>query len=94
MKLLIKILILISILMIGFNVFQSDANFVYFKIPEKVKLSNFINHLETKNILIKGPFDKFPFNNHLRVTVGSENQMNLFCDVINEYLLSNNYLKL
>jgi len=44
-------------------------------------------YLELNDILIKGPFEDHPFDNHLRITVGDECQMKHFCDIVSDYIL-------
>jgi len=65
---------------------KSESNFVLFKTPSNINPSNLKHYLKQNRILIGGPFQKFPFDNHLRVTVGDEYQMNLFCDAVEDYL--------
>jgi len=71
---------------IGFEVLKSEANFVFFQVHSIMEPLQLKNYLEKKNILIRGPFNKPPFDNHLRITVGNEKQMNMFCDTIENYL--------
>tara|TARA_Y100000590_G_scaffold464953_1_gene635775 strand:- start:669 stop:1751 length:1083 start_codon:yes stop_codon:yes gene_type:complete len=70
---------------IGFTFFRSEANFVFFKSIKKINTSDLIFFLKQKNIFIKGPFCKHPFDDHLRITIGDAKQMNIFCDAIIEF---------
>jgi len=38
-----------------------------------------ISKLQERKICLKGPFGKIPFNGHLRITVGNEEQMLMLC---------------
>jgi len=71
---------------IGFIVFESKANFIFFKPPKNIDPINIINFLEKQKILINGPFIKYPFDNHLRITVGDKSQMNFLCDELNNFV--------
>jgi len=76
---------------IGFEVLKSEANFIYFKTPDGLNPIELKQSLEDNHhILIRGPFEKYPFDNHLRITVGDEEQMNLFCDIVEDNSLVNN----
>ena len=66
--------------------YKSESNFIFFKFKKEINTKKIIVFLEKNNIYIKGPFDKFPFNHHFRVTVGSEKQMILFCDFIDKFI--------
>jgi histidinol-phosphate aminotransferase len=66
----------------GFEVLKSHANFVFFKCPASVDGKKLLADLEKKKIILKGPFNQIPFTGHLRVTVGSVEQMNMVCDEI------------
>ena len=70
----------------NFNVLKSEANFIFFKPPKNLNAVEIMSHLEENHILIKGPFEKPPFDNHLRITVGDEQQMNMFCDSIENFI--------
>ena len=73
----------------GFEVLKSETNFVFFKTIMGVSPIDLKQYLEENCIFIKGPFSKHPFDNHLRITVGDEDQMNHFCDIIEKYLVYN-----
>lgn len=74
---------------IGFEVLKSESNFLFFKTPNSLNPLELKQYLEENRILIRGPFGKYPFDNHLRITVGDENQMNYFCDTIENFLINN-----
>lgn len=69
----------------GFEVLKSETNFVFFKTTMGVSPIDLKQYLEENCIFIKGPFSKHPFDNHLRITVGDQNQMHMLCDAIESY---------
>lgn len=69
--------------------YESDSNFLFFKMNKEVDVNDFLSFLLKRNIYIKGPFLNYPFNGQLRITVGDINQMEMFCDVVKDYLNSN-----
>ena len=71
---------------IGFEVFKSESNFVFFRTPPLIKSKDVVKFLLEKNIFIKGPFNNKPFNDHLRLTAGDEEQMNYFCDLLTDFV--------
>jgi len=73
----------------GFKVYISETNFVFFKTTKDVNSIDLKQYLEENRIFIKGPFLKYPFDNHLRITVGDEEQMNFFCDTLDNFLIKN-----
>jgi histidinol-phosphate aminotransferase len=73
----------------GFEVLKSETNFVFFKTTMGVSPIGLKQYLEENCIFIKGPFSKHPFDNHLRITVGDEEQMNYFCDTLDNFLINN-----
>ena len=75
---------------IGFEVFKSESNFVFFRTPPLIKSKDVVKFLLEKNIFIKGPFNNKPFNDHLRLTVGDEEQMNYFCDLLTDFVIEIN----
>ena len=74
---------------IGFEVLKSEANFLFFKTSNNLNPLELKQYLEENRILIRGPFGKHPFDNHLRITIGDEKQMNYFCDTIENFLINN-----
>ncbi len=74
--------------LMGFEVLRSEANFVYFKCPASVDGKKLLADLEKMKIMLKGPFNQVPFTGHLRVTVGSVEQMNMVCDEIKNLAVS------
>ena len=73
---------------IGFEVLKSEANFLFFKTPNSLNPLELKQYLEENRIFIRGPFGKYPFDNHLRITIGDVKQMNYFCDIIEKYLVN------
>ena len=74
---------------LGFEVMKSETNFVFFKTPDGLNPIKLMQYLKENRILIRGLFERRPFDNHLRITAGDEDQMNLFCDSIEDYLIVN-----
>ena len=72
----------------GFKVLKSEANFLFFKTPNSLNPLELKQYLEENRIFIRGPFGKYPFDNHLRITIGDVKQMNYFCDIIEKYLVN------
>ena len=73
----------------GIEVLRSEANFVFFRFKRKINKKDFKDFMLDKKIIISGPFCNTPFNNHLRITVGDEKQMNHFIDILNQFCNSN-----
>ncbi len=71
---------------LGMEVLESQANFVFFKLPGIYDSKKLVAELVKKDIYIKGPFKSPPFNDHLRITVGDSAQMVMFCNVVKEVL--------
>jgi histidinol-phosphate aminotransferase len=74
----------------GFEIVNSEANFIFLRTPDGLNSLELKQYLEKNKILIRGPFERYPFDNHLRITVGDEEQMNLFCDILADYSLIHN----
>ena len=74
---------------IGFEVLKSESNFLFFKTPNSLNPLELKQYLEENHILIRGPIGKHPFDDHLRITIGDEKQMNYFCDTIENFLINN-----
>jgi histidinol-phosphate aminotransferase len=70
---------------INIEIFQSDSNLFFFKMPIETDIEDFMIFLQEKNIYIKGPFLTSPFKGQMRLTVGNTEQMNMFCDVVFDY---------
>ena len=68
------------------EVLRSEANFAFFKPPEGIDGKQVIRDLVERRIFIKGPFADVPFNGHLRVTVGTASQMEMFCSAVEEII--------
>ncbi|MCL4550610.1 MAG: histidinol-phosphate transaminase [Bacteroidetes bacterium] len=65
------------------NVLPSDANFISFKVdsPQKV-----FSYLESNGIVIRDRSNQFNFGGYLRLTVGTEEENNLFLKKLDEIL--------
>jgi len=74
---------------LNIRTYKSDSNFIFFKLQNNYSSSDLMLFLEKNNIYIKGPFNKYPFNNQFRITVGDVKQMNMFCDQIELFLNQN-----
>jgi len=74
---------------IDFEVSKSETNFVLFKVPNNINSLKLKHFLKQNRIHISGPFEKLPFNDHLRITAGDEYQMNLFCGTVEKFLNNN-----
>ena len=74
----------------GFEVLKSESNFVFFKTPDGLNTLELKQYMENNHILISGPFSKKPFDDHLRITIGDQKQMNMLCDTIDSYLEKKN----
>lgn len=70
---------------LGIEVFESDSNFVFFRIPDPIKAKGLTKFLETKNMYIKGPFSDNSLDGLHRVSVGDAEQMELFCKELENY---------
>ena len=77
-------------LSMGIQTYESDSNLFFFKINKKINVNEFMTFLNKRNIYIKGPFLKFPFNGQFRITVGDIAQMENLCDIFEDYLNSIN----
>ena len=75
---------------LGCEVLRSEANFVFFKLPDLVDGRLLVTELQSDGIYIKGPFDADPFEGHLRVTVGPEKQMHAFVEVLASKMANGN----
>ena len=71
---------------IGIRVYESDCNLFFFDMPKNTDYNDFMEFLKEKNVYIKGPFLNSPFSGQMRVTIGDKNQMNMFCDIIHNYV--------
>ncbi len=65
------------------NVLPSDANFISFKVENPKKV---FGHLETNGIVIRDRSNHFNFGGYLRLTVGTEEENNLFLKKLDEIL--------
>ena len=69
----------------GFATMKSESNFIFFNTPKSINPIQLIEYLEKNKILIRGPFNKNPFDNQLRITVGDIDQMDHFCKILRLY---------
>lgn len=65
---------------LGLKTEETHANFIYIELPPDVDGKDIVASLKERNIYISGPFTKAPFHNHIRVTVGPEDQMRSFME--------------
>lgn len=69
---------------LGFCVLPSKANFV-FATNNKKKAKDIFEYLKTKNIFVRY-FNKPRIDNYLRITIGTDEQMKKFIDILTDYL--------
>ena len=69
---------------LGFNVYESSTNFLFVSHKDK-SAKEIFEYLKTKNIYVRF-FNKERINNCLRVTVGTDEQMEKLFSVLREYL--------
>lgn len=69
---------------LGFNVYESSTNFLFVSHKDKAAKEIF-EYLKTKNIYVRF-FNKERIDNCLRVTVGTDEQMEKLFSVLREYL--------
>jgi histidinol-phosphate aminotransferase len=67
----------------GWKVFHSDANFILVEIPEIIK-EELKDFLDSRNLIIKFMNEDSLFN-HLRITLGTQEQNQMLVDSIKEY---------
>ena len=72
---------------LGFNVYESSTNFLFVSHKDK-SAKEIFEYLKTKNIYVRF-FNKERINNCLRVTVGTDEQMEKLFSVLREYLQEN-----
>ncbi len=65
------------------NVLPSDANFISFKVDDPQKI---FRYLETSGIVIRDRSNQYNFAGYLRLTIGTEEQNNLFLQKLDEIL--------
>ena len=69
---------------IGFTVYESSANFLFVK-PKGITAKKLYEELKKKNILVRY-FDKPRINEFLRITIGTDEEMDLLLDAIRSFL--------
>ena len=69
---------------IGFKMQDSASNFLFVSHPE-VPAKELFEFLKTKKIYVRW-FDKPRIDNYLRITVGTDEQMDVLADTLSEYL--------
>lgn len=69
---------------LGFDVLDSATNFL-FVTHETKKAKDIFEYLKTKNIYVRY-FNKPRINNYLRITIGTDEQMDRLIEAIKEYL--------
>jgi len=76
-----------SLKKIGFTVTDSKANFVFISHP-RIKADIIFRRLREKGILVRY-FEKHRIDNFLRVSIGTDNEMEAFIGALNEILSEN-----
>lgn len=70
---------------LGFELTDSQANFVWAKPPVQIDAQTLYNRLKTKGILIRY-FNKPLISSYLRITIGTDEEMEALIDAIKEEL--------
>ncbi|MBP5260543.1 MAG: histidinol-phosphate transaminase [Clostridiales bacterium] len=70
---------------LGFELTDSQANFVWAKPPRQIDAQTLYNNLKSKGILIRY-FNKPVINEYLRITIGTDDEMKALIDTIREEL--------
>ena len=68
---------------LGFSLTDSHANFVWAKPPKEIDAQTLYNCLKAKGILIRY-FSNPKISDHLRITIGTDEEMKAFIDAIRE----------
>jgi len=76
--------IIISLRALGFNILPSAANFIFIK-PPKTSGKDFFAALREKGILVRH-FNKERISDYLRVSIGTDEEMDKFIDVCGEII--------
>jgi histidinol-phosphate aminotransferase len=74
----------------GFKAYKSYANFILVRIPAEIK-DELKSYLINNGVIIKF-MDEDGLNNHLRITIGRQEQNHLLVDLIKSFLKENNLL--
>lgn len=74
----------------GFKAFKSYANFILVRIPAEIK-DKLQNFLTERDIIVKFMAEE-ELNNHIRITIGRQEQNRLLMDLIKSFLKENNLL--
>ena len=69
---------------LGFSMLPSKANFVFATCSKK-NAKDIFEYLKEKNIYVRY-FDKPRINNYLRITIGTDEQMQKFINILTDYL--------
>ena len=70
---------------LGFQLTDSQANFVWAKPPAQIDAQTLYNSLKSKGILIRY-FNKPSISDHVRITIGTDDEMKALIDAIREEL--------
>jgi len=74
-----------ELIKLGFNVLESKTNFVFVS-HSKYSAKNIFEYLKSKNIYVRY-FNKPRINNYLRITIGTDEQMQKLVDILTGYLV-------
>jgi histidinol-phosphate aminotransferase len=74
----------------GFKAFRSYANFILVQIPVEIK-DKLQNYLTERGIIVKFMAEE-GLNNHIRITIGTQEQNQFLMDLIKSFLKANNLL--
>jgi histidinol-phosphate aminotransferase len=74
----------------GFKAFRSYANFILVQIPVKIK-DKLQKYLTERGMIVKFMSEE-GLNNHIRITIGRQEQNQMLMDLIKSFLMANNLL--
>jgi len=74
-----------ELIKLGFNVLDSKSNFVFVSHKEK-SAKEIFEYLKTKNIFVRYFSKPERINNHLRITIGTDEQMEKLVKVLEQFL--------
>lgn len=68
------------------NFLNTETNFIYVKLKSSEHAKKVVSNLAKKKFLVRGPYTKFPFDNMIRITLGSKFLMKKFSQVFSNVL--------
>lgn len=67
----------------NFYIYKSYANFILIKVSGQIE-ENLIKELNKNNIIVKS-YNKSPFQNHIRITIGETKDMDVIFDIMKKF---------